>query len=151
MPLIGKFEINNADYSPLTFYGIGTFLAFSGDGIYKNRGGCGAVPDNGPIPPGKYWIVDRPTGNWKNRCAPGPLMSSARTGTAYQPIIRNGSLCIAMTIQSTMSPGLIMSDVRLSVFIQGDCLRDVSPSSIALIFPRSAMRCLERKKFLCHA
>lgn len=51
-----------ADYSPLTLYGIGTFLAFSGNGNYRNAPGCGAIPDNGPIPAGKYWIVDRPSG-----------------------------------------------------------------------------------------
>ncbi len=37
-------------------------MAFSGNGIYRNRGGCRAIPHNGPIPPGKYWIVDRGSG-----------------------------------------------------------------------------------------
>lgn len=62
MALYGKFIVNDADYSPLTLYGIGTFLAFSGNGNYRNPPGCGAIPDNGPIPAGKYWIVDRPSG-----------------------------------------------------------------------------------------
>lgn len=62
MALQGTFILNNADYSPLTLYGVGTFLAFSGNGVYKNRGGCAIIPNEGPIPPGKYWIVDRPDG-----------------------------------------------------------------------------------------
>ncbi|MEW6339781.1 MAG: DUF2778 domain-containing protein [Paraburkholderia sp.] len=62
MALQGKFLVNNAPLSPLTMYGVGTFMAFSGNGIYRNRGGCTAVPDNGPIPAGRYWIVDRPEG-----------------------------------------------------------------------------------------
>lgn len=62
MALYGKFIVNDADYSPLTLYGIGTFLAFSGNGNYRNAPGGGAIPDNGPIPAGKYWIVDRPSG-----------------------------------------------------------------------------------------
>ncbi|TDN61118.1 DUF2778 domain-containing protein [Paraburkholderia sp. BL10I2N1] len=62
MAYIGKFLVNNAPLSPLTIFGIGTFNAFSGNGVYRNRGGCTAVRDNGPIPAGKYWIVDRPTG-----------------------------------------------------------------------------------------
>ena len=62
MPLQGRFTLNDADYSPLMFYGVGTFMAFSGRGAYKNRGGCAIIPNEGPIPPGKYWIVDRPSG-----------------------------------------------------------------------------------------
>ena len=58
----GKFLVNNAPLSPLTIFGVGTFNAFSGNGQYRNRGGCTMVPDNGPIPAGKYWIVQRPTG-----------------------------------------------------------------------------------------
>lgn len=62
MALYGKFMVNNAPLSPLTIFGVETFMAFSGNAIYRNRGGCTAIPDNGPIPAGKYWIVDRPTG-----------------------------------------------------------------------------------------
>lgn len=60
MALHGKFVINDAHYSPLLFPGVGTFLAFSGDGIYRNRGACGMKPTVGSVPAGKYWIVDRP-------------------------------------------------------------------------------------------
>lgn len=63
MALQGKFVINNADYSPLTIYGIGTFMAFSGNGAYRNQVGYEMIPDEGPIPPGRYWVVDRPGGN----------------------------------------------------------------------------------------
>ncbi len=31
MALQGKFVVNDATFSPLTFYGIGTFLAYSGN------------------------------------------------------------------------------------------------------------------------
>ncbi|MBH1932341.1 DUF2778 domain-containing protein [Serratia rubidaea] len=62
MALYGKFIVNDADYSPLTIYGIGTFMAFSGKDAYRNASGCGMIPNAGPIPAGKYWIVDRPTG-----------------------------------------------------------------------------------------
>lgn len=62
MALYGKFLVNNAPLSPLIINGIGAFSAFSGNHQYRNRGGCTMVPDDGPIPGGKYWIVDRPTG-----------------------------------------------------------------------------------------
>lgn len=65
MALRGKFEINGRAFSPLIFYGIGTFQAYSGNNQYRNHAGCVAVPDNGPIPGGRYHIVDRPTGGWK--------------------------------------------------------------------------------------
>ncbi|QYM92472.1 DUF2778 domain-containing protein [Dickeya zeae] len=67
MTLQGKFIVNNADYSPLTLLGVGTFMAFSGNKIYRNRGGCTDVPENGPIPAGRYWIVDRPTGGMRSQ------------------------------------------------------------------------------------
>lgn len=70
MALHGKFLINGADYSPLMFPGLGTFLAFSGNGAYRNKGGCGAIPKEGPIPPGKYWIVQRGEGGlWSKSIA----------------------------------------------------------------------------------
>ncbi|TPG59364.1 hypothetical protein [Ewingella americana] len=43
MALQGKFVINDADYSPLSFPGVEIFLAFSGDGVYRNRGACGTI------------------------------------------------------------------------------------------------------------
>ncbi|ELQ6020211.1 DUF2778 domain-containing protein [Cronobacter turicensis] len=67
MALFGKFTINNADFSPLLMYGVGTFMAFSGDAKYRNRGGCIALPDKGPLPPGRYLIVDRPAGGTGSR------------------------------------------------------------------------------------
>ncbi|MBK0033913.1 DUF2778 domain-containing protein [Erwinia sp. S43] len=67
MALQGKFILNGADIAPLTIYGVGTFMAFSGQQVYMNKGGCGHMSKLGPIPPGNYYIVDRPTGDWKNR------------------------------------------------------------------------------------
>ena len=47
MTLHGKFTINDADYSPLAFDGIGVFMAFSGNGAYRNKGACGIIPKEG--------------------------------------------------------------------------------------------------------
>jgi hypothetical protein len=67
MALQGKFIVNNQPFSPLVINGVGTFQAYSGNDIYRNRGGCTAVPENGPIPAGRYWIVDRPTGGIRSQ------------------------------------------------------------------------------------
>lgn len=67
MALHGKFALNNKDLAPLIIYGLGTYLAFSGNNSYRNRGGCTAVAGAGPIPAGKYWIVDRPSGGVLSR------------------------------------------------------------------------------------
>ncbi|MBM6636212.1 DUF2778 domain-containing protein [Leclercia adecarboxylata] len=64
MALQGKLILNGADYVPFNLYGVGVFMAHSGKGTCRNNGGCRNIPDNGPIPPGKYWIVDRKEGNW---------------------------------------------------------------------------------------
>lgn len=64
MALHGKLLLNNADYAPFNLYGVGTFLSFSGNGIYRNKGACSAVKGDGPLPPGKYWIVKRGSGGF---------------------------------------------------------------------------------------
>lgn len=65
MSLQGKFIVNDADFSPLIIYGIGTFMAYSGKDQYRNQASCIAIPELGPIPDGRYHIVKRPTGGWK--------------------------------------------------------------------------------------
>ncbi|MBC8750417.1 hypothetical protein OKW43_003473 [Paraburkholderia sp. WC7.3g] len=67
MPYTGKFLVNSEPLSPLTIFGIGTFNAYSGNNQYRNRGGCTMVPNDGPLPAGKYWIVDRPTGGIRSQ------------------------------------------------------------------------------------
>lgn len=62
MALNGTFVLNGADFAPLFFPGVGTFSAFSGSGSNRNRAGCSNVPTVGPLPVGKYWIVDREQG-----------------------------------------------------------------------------------------
>ncbi|EPT7003277.1 DUF2778 domain-containing protein [Cronobacter malonaticus] len=71
MALNGSFVLNGADYAPLTFPGIGTFMAFSGNGANRNRAGCSHIPTIGPLPPGKYWIVDRVQGGFYARSVSG--------------------------------------------------------------------------------
>lgn len=41
--------------------GVGIFPVFTGLAPYTNKAGC-ASRENGPIPTGKYWIIDRPRG-----------------------------------------------------------------------------------------
>ncbi|MBC8639475.1 DUF2778 domain-containing protein [Caballeronia sp. EK] len=67
MALQGRFVVDNAPTLTLVMAGVGAFLAFSGNDSYRNRGGCTAVAGAGPIPAGKYWIVDRPTGGIKSQ------------------------------------------------------------------------------------
>ncbi|QIU92085.1 DUF2778 domain-containing protein [Yokenella regensburgei] len=67
MALNGTFILNGADYAPLTFPGIGIFMAFSGNGAYRNRGSFANVAKVGPLPAGKYWIVDRSEGGLRSK------------------------------------------------------------------------------------
>lgn len=48
--------------STLRCDGVGDCAAFSGDGSGKNNPAAVAVPDVGPLPPGRYYIVDRGSG-----------------------------------------------------------------------------------------
>ncbi|MCP2230179.1 DUF2778 domain-containing protein [Erwinia aphidicola] len=47
-------------------YGIGTFDVFSGKPGYINKPECSYII-NSSLPPGQYWIVDRPAGGISNR------------------------------------------------------------------------------------
>ncbi|MBC8721590.1 DUF2778 domain-containing protein [Paraburkholderia sp. 31.1] len=42
-----RSSLTQESLSPLTIFGVGTFNAFSGNGIYRDRGGCTAIPDPG--------------------------------------------------------------------------------------------------------
>jgi len=65
MALKGTFTVNDADFSPLMIFGVGTFMAYSGNRVYRNRAACASIQNSGPIPEGRYHIVDRPTGGVK--------------------------------------------------------------------------------------
>lgn len=53
-------------FSTLKCPGIGNFDIFSGDGRYRNKIECSHIP-NATIPPGIYWITDRPTGGLRSQ------------------------------------------------------------------------------------
>ena len=50
MTLHGKFIINDADYSPLEFDGVGVFMAFSGNGAYRNKEHVASFLTLDPLP-----------------------------------------------------------------------------------------------------
>ncbi len=64
MALQGSLILNGADYAPFNLFGVGVFMAFSGQGFCRNNLSCMANAGDVPIPSGKYWIVDRQEGNW---------------------------------------------------------------------------------------
>jgi len=96
MALHGKFVVNNEPLSPLVIFGVGAFQAFSGEGIYRNRGGCTAVAGFGPLPAGRYWIVDRPTGGVRSQVEAWTKdLGNTIIVQAYGwiEVIANGSTC----------------------------------------------------------
>lgn len=57
------FHLNGRGLSNLSCPGIGFFPAYSGnEGGHRNNPDSVAVKGIGPLPPGRYYIVDRPTG-----------------------------------------------------------------------------------------
>ncbi|WP_262984572.1 DUF2778 domain-containing protein [Pandoraea pnomenusa] len=104
MALHGKFALNNKDLAPLIIYGLGTYLAFSGNNSFRNRGGCTAVAGAGPIPAGKYWIVDRPSGGVLSRLRQKVATWSSALRVALL-IGMNGLHFTAMTERLTIKHG----------------------------------------------
>ncbi|MFC0139581.1 DUF2778 domain-containing protein [Erwinia mallotivora] len=82
MALHGRFYLNYGFFSPLKFPGIGTFMAFSGDKGYRNIPGCTHIPDLGALPPGRYWIVDRPEGGIRSKVT--TLVKNIASGVRHQ-------------------------------------------------------------------
>jgi hypothetical protein len=61
------FMLNSYGLSTLSVPGVGFFPAYSGNaGEHRNNPNSVAVKEVGPLPPGRYYIVDRPTGSWRN-------------------------------------------------------------------------------------
>jgi Protein of unknown function (DUF2778) len=57
------FMLNSYGLSTLSVPGVGFFPAYSGNaGEHRNNPNSVAVKEVGPLPPGRYYIVDRPTG-----------------------------------------------------------------------------------------
>ncbi|SDC70465.1 Protein of unknown function [Paraburkholderia lycopersici] len=62
MPIQCTFSLNNKSMSVLHCPGAGAFKAFSGDKASTNNPADIAIPNAGPLPPGRYYIVDRGSG-----------------------------------------------------------------------------------------
>ncbi|WP_128602438.1 DUF2778 domain-containing protein [Pantoea wallisii] len=63
MAVNGKFMLTGEKFSPPMLYDFGNYMAFSGNGVYRNRAVCSAIAGNGPLPLGRYHIVKRPAGS----------------------------------------------------------------------------------------
>ncbi|WP_262119970.1 DUF2778 domain-containing protein [Serratia ficaria] len=56
------FQLNGERMATLVCRGFGTVSAFSGNRQHRNQPDSVAVPLNGPLPTGTYYIVDRESG-----------------------------------------------------------------------------------------
>jgi len=62
------FHLNGKSLSNLSCPGIGFFPAYSGNaGLHRNNPNSVKIPSIGPLPPGKYYIVNRPIGGLRSR------------------------------------------------------------------------------------
>jgi len=62
VPATCFFRLNGKRMSILQCLDFGSMLAFSGNDIHVNNPSSTAVPNNGPLPHGRYYIVDRQAG-----------------------------------------------------------------------------------------
>jgi len=113
MALQGKMILNGADYAPFNLYGVGVFMAFSGSGIYRNKSACGAIKGDGPLPPGKYWIVERGAGGFFSKKRQRFRIPGTSTDMAQRLVVMNGLLFIK-------TAGLLRMVFGLMVYIE-DC------------------------------
>lgn len=62
MPTVCTFTLNGASLSTLQCPGIGSFVAFSGMPQDRNKPGAVSHVDAGPLPLGRYYVIDRQSG-----------------------------------------------------------------------------------------
>ena len=62
MALSCTFRLNGQRYSSLDCSELGCMIAFSGVGGSRDQPGAVGTADAGPLPPGRYFIVDRQSG-----------------------------------------------------------------------------------------
>ena len=62
MPVTCMFTLNSQPMSALQCPGFGTVAAFSGDGVSIDNPAATAKQDEGPLPKGTYYIIDRQSG-----------------------------------------------------------------------------------------
>jgi hypothetical protein len=62
MPVTCSFRLNNAPLSTFTCSGVGNFTAFSGMPVDRDNPAAVAHAGSGPLPQGRYYIVDRQSG-----------------------------------------------------------------------------------------
>lgn len=67
MPAACTFTLNNQSSSVLQCPGVGTLVAFSGHGVGRNNPAVTDQENIGPIPKGRYYIVDRQSGGHLGR------------------------------------------------------------------------------------
>ncbi|WMY07449.1 DUF2778 domain-containing protein [Paraburkholderia phenoliruptrix] len=62
MPVACTFSLNSRNTSVLSCPGVGQFSAFSGTSTGRDNPQAVAQADIGPLPPGRYYLVDRQSG-----------------------------------------------------------------------------------------
>jgi hypothetical protein len=78
-----NFILNGERFSKFTYDGANC-TAFSGNGDYRNKALEGNVPANGPIPGGRYYIVDRESGGLM-----GPIMDWIKDRDIWFALLRD--------------------------------------------------------------
>ncbi|MCG1055046.1 DUF2778 domain-containing protein [Mycetohabitans sp. B5] len=67
MSISCRFTLNNRHFSELSCNGVGSFKAFSGKDSGRNNRAAVTQPNIGPLPPNRYYIVDRESGGLRSQ------------------------------------------------------------------------------------
>lgn len=99
------------------------------------------IPKEGPVPAGKYWIVDRPQGGLKSQLntVGRDIYNHFANGATFKHS-EWFALCV-MIGGSTITHGLRAFSVAISVCIQAYYQKVVSLSHMILILPCCVMLC----------
>ncbi|PTB20932.1 hypothetical protein C9I57_09360 [Trinickia symbiotica] len=137
MPISCQFHLNNNQFSTLSCTGVGAFTAFSGNGEGRDNPAAVDQPDVGPLPPGRYYIVDRESGGRMGSIRDFVLKHFYRTDrTAWFALYRNDDIIDDWTSVN----GIRRGNFRLHPVgprrLSDGCIALVSPSQFEILRDR---------------
>lgn len=127
MPVKCTFLLNNQRMSALQCPGLGAVAAFSGDGASIDNPAATAKKDEGPLPKGTYYIVDRQSGGhlgWLWDTVKDALVHSQRNG---------GCITLASPAQFLRLRAFLKAQPALKIPGTGVCQRSCRVASRALL------------------
>ncbi|KWZ43752.1 hypothetical protein WS72_13395 [Burkholderia savannae] len=121
------FRLNGQPMSVLNCAGIGAFFAFSGLDRDINKPGAVAHANSGPLPPGRYYIVDRQSGGRMGWFWDHALSFAGRSPTEWFALFRIDATIDDFTVINGVRRGRFRLHPKGGAGISQGCITVANP------------------------